>query len=156
MKTLDFSLVSISQAAIFYGVSVPTMRRWDKEGKLKPHSRTFGDHRRYRLSVDNKVKVGYARVSSHAQKKDLQTQAQFLDSKCDVVLQDLGSGLNRKKPRLRKLVSLLLNQQVSELHLTHKDRLLRFGHELIYSFVGGLAVKLLSIMRLSKLVLNRS
>lgn len=32
MKTLDFSLVSISQAAIFYGVSVPTMRRWDKEG----------------------------------------------------------------------------------------------------------------------------
>ena len=37
-----------------------------------------------------------------------------------------------KKPRLRKLITMLLAQQVSELHLTHKDRLLRFGHELVF------------------------
>ena len=48
------------------------------------------------------------------------------------MLEDLGSGLNCKKPRLRQLISLLLSQSVSELHLTHSDRLLRFGHELVY------------------------
>ena len=60
------------------------------------------------------------------------TQVAYLAPFCDVVLQDLGSGLNCKKPRLRKLVNLLLNRQISELHLSHKDRLLRFGHELVF------------------------
>ena len=27
---------------------------------------------------------------------------------------------------------MLLNKEVSELHLSHKDRLLRFGHELVF------------------------
>ena len=59
MKIFDFRLVSIGEAASFYGVSVPTMRRWDKSGKLKSTSRTLGNHRRYQLSNDNKLKVGY-------------------------------------------------------------------------------------------------
>ena len=125
-------LVSIGEAARVYGVSVPTMRRWDREGKLKSHSRTLGNHRRYKFHLTEKRKVGYARVSSHDQKKDLATQAKFLSQFSDVVLEDLGSGLNCKKPRLRKLMLMLLNKEVSELHLTHKDRLLRFGHELVF------------------------
>ena len=44
MKILDFRLVSIGEAALFCGISVPTMRRWDKGGKLKPTTRTFGNH----------------------------------------------------------------------------------------------------------------
>lgn len=132
MKTLDFRLASIGEAARYYGVSVPTMRRWDKNGRLKAYSRTFGNHRRYNLAADDKLRVGYARVSSHDQRNDLKNQAEFLTPYCDVVLEDLGSGLNCKKPRLRKLISMLLNKQVSELHLSHKDRLLRFGHELVF------------------------
>jgi putative resolvase len=132
MIILKYDLVSIGEAARFYGVSVPTMRRWDREGKLKSHSRTLGNHRRYQFNITEKLKVGYARVSSHDQKKDLATQAQFLSQFSDVALEDLGSGLNCKKPRLRKLVLMLLNKEVSELHLTHKDRLIRFGHELIF------------------------
>ena len=132
MKVLDFRLVSIGEAASFYGVSVPTMRRWDKSGKLKPTLRTPGNHRRYQLNNENKLKVGYAKVSSHDQRNDLITQAKFLAPYCDVVLEDLGSGLNCKKPRLRKLIAMLLNKQISELHLSHKDRLLRFGHELVF------------------------
>ena len=132
MKSLHFDLVSISVAAKFYGVSVQTLRRWDKASMLKPQSRTLGNHRRYCLQTGEKLRVGYARVSSHDQKSDLQTQVAYLAPFCDVVLQDLGSGLNCKKPRLRKLVNLLLNRQISELHLSHKDRLLRFGHELVF------------------------
>jgi len=132
MKVRDFGLASIGEAAQFYGVSVPTMRRWDKNGLLKPTSRTFGNHRRYLLTNENRLKIGYARVSSHDQRNDLVTQAKLLAPYCDLVLEDLGSGLNCKKPRLRKLITMLLNKQVKELHLSHKDRLLRFGHELIF------------------------
>ena len=71
-------------------------------------------------------------MSSHDQRNDLITQAKYLAPYCDIVLEDLGSGLNGKKPRLRKLIMMLLNKQLSELHLSHKDRLLRFGHELIF------------------------
>lgn len=132
MKTIDFGLVSISEAARFYGVSVPTMRRWDRLGQLKAELRTLGNHRRYLLHKQDKIKVGYARVSNHDQKSDLITQVKFLTPFCDLVLEDLGSGLNCKKPRLRKLISMLLSKQVSELHLSNKDRLLRFGHELVF------------------------
>lgn len=45
---------------------------------------------------------------------------------------DLGSGLNCRKPGLRKLMRLLLGGQIRTLVLTHDDRLLRFGTELIY------------------------
>ena len=65
MKVLHFNLVCIGEAAKYYGVSVGTMRRWDREGKLKPHGRTLGNHRRYKLNEAKQVKVGYARVSSH-------------------------------------------------------------------------------------------
>ena len=85
MKVFDFRLVSIGEAAQFYGVSVSTMRRWDKNGRLKPASRTFANHRRYQLCNENKLKVGYARVSSHDQRNDLVTQAKFLAPYCDVV-----------------------------------------------------------------------
>jgi predicted site-specific integrase-resolvase len=132
MKNYNFELVSISEATRFYGVSVVTMRRWDRQNKLKSHSRTLGNHRRYKLHESQQVRVGYARVSSHVQKKDLATQSAYLSQFCDVVLEDLGSGLNCKKPRLRKLITMLLNKQISELHLSHKDRLLRFGHELVF------------------------
>ena len=132
MKVLNFELVSVGEAARYYGVSVATMRRWDRQGKLTSHSRTLGNHRRYKLNENYRVKVGYARVSSHDQKKDLVTQSEYLSQFCDVVLEDLGSGLNCKKPRLRKLILMLLNKEVSELHLSHKVRLLRFGHELVF------------------------
>ncbi len=62
MNVLNFRLASIGEAASFYGVSVPTMRRWDKSGKLKSTLRTLGNHRRYQLNNENKLKVGYARV----------------------------------------------------------------------------------------------
>ena len=91
MKILNFELVSVGDAARHYGVSVSTMRRWDRQGKLKPCNRTLGNHRRYKLHENYRVKVGYARVSSHDQKKDLVTQSEYLSPFCDVVLEDLGS-----------------------------------------------------------------
>ena len=81
----------------------------------------------------------YARVSSHDQKPHLQIQAQRLEAHCaaegwhhTVTLQDLGSGMNYRKPGLLKLLRLILAGEVQRLVLITKDRLLRFGSELLF------------------------
>ena len=77
--------VSIGQAAEIIGVSISTLRRWETEGRFIAHHRTCGKHRRYSLSEIKEIFLGekqsttlrkticYARVSSHDQKKDLET-----------------------------------------------------------------------------------
>lgn len=140
MISISNSFLSIGQAAAQLGVSVVTIRRWCKLGKISEAFRTIGNHRRFTSAcilklqgvVTVRADMGYARVSSHDQKKDLVTQTNFLSRYSDEVITDLGSGLNCKKTGLRKLITLLLNKKIGTLHLTHKDRLLRFGHELVF------------------------
>ena len=142
--------VSIGRAAQLLGCSGVTLRRWCKQGRIDVKFRTPGSHRRFCLSEvrrlrgepSNRKVLGYARVSSHDQKKDLATQAQRLTmAGCDAVISDLGSGLNCRKPGLKKLIGEILSGQVGELVITHKDRLLRFGHELIFHLCTLFGVK---------------
>ncbi|MEG3837357.1 MULTISPECIES: IS607 family transposase [unclassified Microcoleus] len=135
-------LISIGELAELKAVSVDTIRRWEKEGKLES-VRTDGGHRRYRLSDFVEQKTGktlaYARVSSHDQKADLDRQDAVLSGYCQSfgweyeVIRDLGSGMNYRKKGLTKLISTILDGEVVRLVITHKDRLLRFGSELIFS-----------------------
>ena len=141
--------VSIGQAAKELGVSIPTLRRWEAQGKIRPE-RTPSGHRRYDLaqlrglkpyetSKTNRPTLCYARVSSHDQKGDLVRQVQRLETFCAAngwtyeVMQDLGSGLNYNKKGLQQLIRRICSGSVGRLVLTHKDRLLRFGSELIFS-----------------------
>ena len=57
------------------------------------------------------------------------------------MITDLGSGLNYKKRGLLKLIKLLLFGRVQKIVLTHKDRLLRFGSELIFRICMLLGVE---------------
>ncbi|MHA0110715.1 IS607 family transposase, partial [Klebsiella pneumoniae] len=52
-----------------------------------------------------------------------------------MVITDLGSGLNFKKRGLTKLLQLVLAGKVERIVVTHKDRLLRFGFELVEHLV---------------------
>jgi len=136
--------ISISEAAKLKGVSISTLRRWEAEGKIMPE-RTINGHRRYDLSELMGVKselsftVGYARVSSHDQKEDLIRQSEVLELFCASngwqmeIIKDLGSGLNYSKKGLKRLINLITDGKVERLVITHKDRLLRFGSELIFS-----------------------
>ena len=138
------SKLSISEAAKLKGVSTSTLRRWETDGILIPE-RTANGHRRYDLNQLLGIKkelsftIGYARVSSHDQKEDLARQVQVLELFSAQngwqieIISDLGSGLNYSKKGLKRLISLITNNQVERLILTHKDRLLRFGSELIFS-----------------------
>lgn len=83
--------------------------------------------------------IGYARVSSHDQKNDLVRQQELLEAFCAAkgwrheITADLSSGLNYKKKGLQRLLELILFKRIRRLVLTHKDRLLRFGSELIFA-----------------------
>jgi len=57
------------------------------------------------------------------------------------IVSDLGSGLNDRKRGLRKLIDDILGGEVGRLVLTHKDRLLRFGAELIFSLCEAKGVE---------------
>ena len=141
--------VSIGQASELLGVAVSTLRRWEHEGRLRPAFRTCGGHRRYALLDLNRLcgkalpnqrrVVAYARVSSHDQKADLERQSDRLEKHCREVgyanpelLTDLGSGLNYQKKSFKKLLKMIALGQVSTLVLMHKDRLLRFGADIVF------------------------
>lgn len=138
--------ISIGKAAKILGCSIVTLRRWEKLGKLTSIFRTFGNHRRYNIHDINKIinknkqkTICYSRVSSHDQKKDLIVQNEKLikfakENKYQNIesIMDLGSGLNYKKKGLNNLINMILNKEISHLIINHKERLLRFGSELLF------------------------
>ena len=141
--------IGIGEAASALGVSITTLRRWEASGKLVPEH-TAGGHRRYDLTklrpemfraeaeADRRT-VAYARVSSHDQKDDLERQKQVLELYCArqgwtfEVIADLGSGMNYHKKGLKKLLEAIIDGQIGRLVITHRDRLLRFGAELVFA-----------------------
>ena len=137
--------LSISEAAYLLGVSTDTLRRWEKEGKISS-TRTEGGHRRYDLTdilkdkEDDGLTILYARVSTRPQIKDLDRQVAVLETYATIkgwkncqTIRDIGSGVNYRKKGLNKLLSILVEGQATRLVLTTKDRLLRFGSELVFS-----------------------
>jgi len=155
-------LVTIGKAAKILGVSVMTLRRWDEAGKLVS-VRTEGGHRRYDISKikpetvhrfeysDSRKTIAYARVSSHDQKDDLERQKQVLELFCSKngwqfeIITDFGSGMNYYKKGLTKLLDAILDDSAGRLVLTHKDRLLRFGAELVFSICEAKGVEVVII-----------
>lgn len=153
----------IGETAKFLGVSIPTLRRWEKDGKITP-DRTAGGTRRYDLAqlrpelfrsrseADRKT-VAYARVSSHDQKADLERQKQVLELYCATqgwtfdLISDLGSGMNYHKKGLKQLLNRILDGDVSRLVITHKDRLLRFGAELVFAICEAKQVEVVILNR---------
>ena len=136
--------VKIGEAAKLLGVSVQALRNWEMEGKILPSHRTPGGQRMYDLAALIGVNdltsptIGYARVSSSDQKEDLERQHAVLEAFCNKngwqteIIRDFGSGMNYNKKGLHRLLELLVQGQMSRLVITHKDRLLRFGGEIIF------------------------
>lgn len=150
-------LVGIGEAAQALGVSITTLRRWEAAGKLSAEH-TAGGHRRYDLAKlrpemfraedeANRRTVAYARVSSHDQKDDLERQKQVLELYCArqgwtfEVIADLGSGMNYHKKGLKRLLDAVIDGEIGRLVITHKDRLVRFGAELVFSICEAKGVE---------------
>ena len=137
---------TIHRFAKLVGVTPQTLRNWDKLGKLKPHHTTTSGYRYYSQQQLNtvlgkhtveRIVIGYCRVSSKKQSDDLQRQinavAAYLTAQGQPfeIITDIGSGINYKKPGLTKLIEKINANQISKVVVLYKDRLLRFGWELL-------------------------
>ena len=143
--THQSDLIRIGAAARLLGVTPQTLRQWETTGHLVPVRKGAGGTRYYSASqllghqTDDLPTVCYARVSSYDQKADLERQAALLETYCAahgwsfLVIRDLGSGMNYRKKGLHQLLEMILERRMQRLVLTHKDRLLRFGAELVFT-----------------------
>ena len=133
------------------GVTAQTLRNWDKENKLKPTYVKSNGYRYYseesilaytqeRKTKKNLNVIGYARVSSKKQLDDLERQVdnikEYLSNKYETfdIITDVGSGINYNKPGLLKLIEKINKKEVDLIVVLYKDRLLRFGFELVEYF----------------------
>lgn len=139
---------SIGEAAKRLGKTVKTLQRWDRTGVMVAE-RTPTGRRVYTLQIlrsamglddehRDRVAVAYCRVSSQAQKPDLKNQRAVVEDFCIArgmanveFIQEIGGGLNFKRPMFLKLVDRIVAGEVSHVILAHKDRLARFGFDLL-------------------------
>ena len=140
---------SIGKFAKLIGKTPQTLRAWHKEGHLIPAHVTAGGTRYYsqeqlnhflgftQQKMVNRKVIGYCRVSSNKQKDDLIRQVDNVRTYMLAkgyqfeIIEDIGSGINYSKKGLNKLLDAIINYEVEKIVILYKNRLVRFGFELI-------------------------
>ena len=140
------STYKIHEVANKLGVTVKTLQRWDNSGVFKAR-RTPTNHRYYTdedilkyqgLSSDTSKRktVAYVRVSTRGQNSDLKHQIEFIrtfvNSKgviLDEIIEDIGSGLDYKRPKWIELLQAVMRGEIDKIYVTYVDRFVRFGFE---------------------------
>lgn len=152
--------VSGKQAQEILGVHQQTLYNWDKKklietiitpgGKRLYNVKKYLDeakknesniiHLNSSLMIDKKTEKYnyiYARVSSHNQKPDLERQIEILKMKYPnyKLISDIGSGINLNRRGLRLIIDQAIMGKINEIVIVYKDRLCRFGYELIEDLI---------------------
>jgi putative resolvase len=153
--------VSGKKATEILGVHVQTLYNWEKAGKLDT-IRTIGNQRKYNVQKyldtygkgdysssesdneddakhkdNNKLNICYVRVSTIGQKDDLKRQKEYMIQKYPEyeLIEDIGSGINFNRRGLRKIINYAIEGKINKVVVAHKDRLTRFGFELIEDLI---------------------
>lgn len=141
-------LMSIGKFSKLLGISAGTLRNMEKEGKIIPQYISEGGTRYYSeeqlkvFSLNKKINrdrivIGYCRVSTANQKDDLKRQIENIKMYMYAkgykfeIISDIGSGINYKKEGLTNLINKICQKEVSKVVILYKDRLIRFGFDLI-------------------------
>lgn len=140
----------VGEAAEILDVSVATLQRWDREGKLK--AERSATNRRYytqeqlneylgAASTDGRINVIYSRVSAAWASDDLAKQENFLLDYCNAngitvseKVSDVGSGLNFNRPEWNQLLQKVEDREVNKIYVTHKDRFVRLAFDWFDNF----------------------
>jgi len=152
-------MYNITQFAKLINYSVKTLQRWDRDNILKPETRTKTNRRLYShnqllefnksIVSKNRKNIIYCRVSSSNQKLDMKSQKDFLVDftrnagiSIDEIYTDIGSGMNFKRKNFLKLLNEVQNNEIESVTIAHKDRLCRFGYDLIENIFEKYNVKI--------------
>jgi len=152
------------KASEIVGVHQRTLYLWEEKGVIET-IRTPGGKRLYNIEKylnekicddNNKIKntilcdnledldkkneklnICYVRVSSNNQKDDLERQKNVMIKLYPkhLIIEDIGSGLNLNKRGIKKIINLAIEGKINELIVAYKDRLTRFGFELIEELI---------------------
>ncbi len=143
----------VKEFAKLVGKSPSTLRRWEREGKIKP-SRSQGNQRYYTdkdlqiaLNIEAANQKGkiivYCRVSSRSQIPELDRQVIAMEEfgrgrglAVDEWIKEIGGGLNFKRKKFLKLMRQIRLGEVEILVIAHKDRLVRFAYDFIEEFAS--------------------
>ena len=148
------------------GVTAQTLRNWDKENKLKPTYVKSNGYRYYseesilaytqeRKTKKNLNVIGYIRVYKENEielSKQKENIEKYLKEKYEhyEIIEDIGSGINYNKPGLLKLIEKINKKEVDVIVVLYKDRLLRFGFELVEHFASLNNVKIEVLEKIDK------
>ena len=101
---------SINKFSKILGISVQTLRNWDKKGKLHPHHTSSNGYRYYSHEQLNQVMnvkpnldrivIGYYRVSSNKQKDELERQIENMK----LYLTAQGKRANKARKLVKELI----------------------------------------------------
>lgn len=142
--------LSIHKVSVILGVTPQTLRKWDEDGYFIPAQRRSNGYRYYtkqqveefseKLSTmknQYRKNIGYCRVSTSKQKDDLLRQCENVEIYLKTlkqpydIIKDIGSGINYSKKGLCELLELICKNKVDTVYVLYKDRLVRFGFEII-------------------------
>jgi putative resolvase len=147
--------VSIGEASILTGLDPQTIRKFADSNQIKCY-KTFSGQRRFdkayleqmynptsliqKEAEPKKINFIYARVSSKKQLEDLTRQIDYIKGKRSeystyTIISDIGSGLNYKKTGLQTILDASLQRTIGEVVIAHRDRLCRFGFNLIQNII---------------------
>ena len=148
------------------GVTAQTLRNWDKEDKLKPTYVKSNGYRYYseesilaytqeRKTKKNLNVIGYTRVYKENEtelSKQKENIEKYLKEKYEhyEIIEDIGSGINYNKLGLLKLIEKINKKEVDVIVVLYKDRLLRFGFELVEHFASLNNVKIEVLDKIDK------
>lgn len=142
--------LSIHKVASILGVTPQTLRQWDANGYFVPSQRRGNGYRYYTkeqveqfaeqfntIKNKNRINIGYCRVSTNKQKDDLSRQVENVELYLKSlktpyqIIKDIGSGINYNKKGLSELLELICKNKVDTVYVLYKDRLVRFGFEIL-------------------------
>jgi len=156
-------LYTMKEASKLLGVTVRTIQRWDKQGKIRC-VRTVGGKRRVPESEIKRILgiheerkiIGYARVSSRTQKDVLERQIELIKSYAKEkgweieILKDIGSGLKEDRRNFKRLLKMVMNKEVSKVVIAYSDRLTRFGFKILEEFFKSYGTEIVVINKEEK------
>jgi excisionase family DNA binding protein len=146
--------ITAGEAAQLSGLEIQTIRRLIDSKKISGFTTPAGHRRISRKSLQGmlhndslSVQVEtcerenflYTRVSTKKQMDDLSRQIEFVsrpEYSSYNLISDIGSGINFKRKGLQSLLDSCLRNRIGEVVVAYRDRLCRFGFELIESLIN--------------------
>jgi excisionase family DNA binding protein len=129
------NLLTIKKAAEQLSVSDETLRNWEKDNKIEPVY-TVGGHRRYKQEDIDKVSTTDQKSHGDLERQVGRLSAEAVNRGYTVVsvLNEVASGMNDKRIKLARLMTMAINKEVDIVLIEHKDRLTRFLYEFLVVF----------------------